>query len=59
MFQFQMQRPNEGLALKLKKNLINDWENIAYWEESKRSEVLTNMCGLLKKKQPGGLGWSQ
>ena len=38
MFQSQMQRPNQSLSLK-KKNLINDCENIAYWEESERSEV--------------------
>ena len=31
----------------LKKSVLaNDWESVAYWEESEQSEVLANKFGL-------------
>ena len=34
--------------------MIIDWENIVvYWEESERSEALTNECGLYQKELVG------
>ena len=33
---------------------INDWENVAYWEESVKSKAFANMFGLFQI-QLGGL----
>ena len=38
--------------------LFNDWENIAFGEESEKSEALANKFGLLQIRL-GGLGGSQ
>ena len=49
-----MRRINQGLSLKLKKNLINHWEIIiGYWEKSERSEALANKCGFFQKRADG------
>ena len=38
-----------------KSALTNDWENIAYWEETEQREVLENKFSL-SQIQVGGLG---
>ena len=37
---------------------MNDWENVAYWEESEQSKALANNFGL-SQTQLGSLGGSR
>ena len=38
-----------------KKKFIDDWEIIAYWQESDQSEALSKKCGLFQKQLGGAM----